>query len=423
MEPFLAQLGSETRIFLGVPGLSDAAYVVKRSEVRTDVTFPNSICSMFGAWGRGVGTTGYREEQGRSFGEGICEIVPGTLTNTSATLRTWIYEVWGINGQYLGYFPTTPANVVFQYTVLGVPTPNIINGDNIVCGTSNPFTIPDLPTGATVQWQVSPALVTVNTPNSTQTTLTKTNNGNITLTATINNTCGAPITLTKSLYIGVPTIYGTYTDHSGLHFLQYWTGSSSSYNSVCNSYTAQTTMDIQGSSGVTWSKVTSNPSTITWSQNLNDISFYFWQVNQTAVFEVDASNTCGTTINTFGFKSIDCSGGGGGCLVYQLSPNPATSSIQVGITPNLPAPCGPQPLAQTTTSSSATTLSKNTSKIERSIQSITIYDNGGQIKQQYTYGQNNKHTILNVSNLPSGIYIIHITDGTYAEDHRVVISK
>lgn len=108
----------ERRIFLGFPGLADAAYLVRRSEVRTNVTFPVGMCQMVGAWGRGVGTTGYREERGACFGEGICEIVPGSLTNTGATLRTWIYEVWTITGQYIGYFPRAANNVVFQYSVL-----------------------------------------------------------------------------------------------------------------------------------------------------------------------------------------------------------------------------------------------------------------------------------------------------------------
>ncbi|HEY8660612.1 MAG TPA: S8 family serine peptidase, partial [Hanamia sp.] len=195
---------NETRIFLGVPGLSDAAYVVKRSEVRTNIIIP-AMCSTIGVWGRGVGTTGYREEQGRSFGEGICEIVPGTLTNTSATLRTWIYQVWSINGQYLGFYPANAQNVIFQYTVLGVPAPTTIAGDNIFCNTpSNNYTIPNLPSGASVNWSVTPGgIATPNTPILPQTTLNKNGDGVITLNAIIS--CGASITITKSnISVGKP---------------------------------------------------------------------------------------------------------------------------------------------------------------------------------------------------------------------------
>lgn len=201
--------GNETKIFLGVPGLSDAAYIVKRSEIRANVTFPTAMCSMVGGWGRGVGTTGYREEQGRSFGEGICEVVAGTLTNTSATLRTWIYEVWGINGQYLGNYPNTAANTVFQYTVLGVPGPSTIIGDNIICNTSNPYVIPNLPVGSTVTWSALPAnMVQFSCTTCPQPTLTRYGTGTITLSATVSGCAGQPpLMLSKSnIKVGAPNI-------------------------------------------------------------------------------------------------------------------------------------------------------------------------------------------------------------------------
>jgi len=56
---------STVRAFLGVPGFADANYTVKRSEVRADITF-SPMCTIAGVGGRGVGTTGYREEQGRA---------------------------------------------------------------------------------------------------------------------------------------------------------------------------------------------------------------------------------------------------------------------------------------------------------------------------------------------------------------------
>ncbi len=56
--------GNMTRIFLGVPGLADAAYIVRGSEVRRNIAFP-AMCNLIGVWGRGVGTTGLREENGK----------------------------------------------------------------------------------------------------------------------------------------------------------------------------------------------------------------------------------------------------------------------------------------------------------------------------------------------------------------------
>ena len=51
--------------------------------------------------------------------------------------------------------------------------PLSINGDNAFCTTSNNYTIPNLPAGATVQWSASPSgIVTINSADATQTTLT-----------------------------------------------------------------------------------------------------------------------------------------------------------------------------------------------------------------------------------------------------------
>lgn len=88
-----------------------------------------------------------------------------------------------------------------------------ISGDASFCTTSNPYTIPNLPTGATVQWSVTPSsIATPGTPTLTQTTLTKNSNGIITLTATISNVCGSQqVIVTKSnIVVGaVPPTYIT----------------------------------------------------------------------------------------------------------------------------------------------------------------------------------------------------------------------
>lgn len=65
---------------------------------------------------------------------GFCDVV--ATTNTTATLRTFIYEVRTILGQNLGWRPTTAANLNFAYTTLGTPCPVTRNiTENIVPGT------------------------------------------------------------------------------------------------------------------------------------------------------------------------------------------------------------------------------------------------------------------------------------------------
>lgn len=298
-----------------------------------------------------------------------------------------------------------------------------ISGNNYLC-TPSVYSVPVTVGGSTtVSWSASPSnLIQFSCQNCSQTTIIKIAPGTVTLTANITTPCGSFI-VSKQVIIDKPTISGTYTDHSGQHFLQYWSGSSSSYNTVCNNYDAQTNMNIQGANSVTWSKVTSSPTSISWNQNGSNIGFYFWQVNQTAVFQVDASNGCGTTTNTFGFKSIDCSGDGGGCDVYQLSPNPAISSINITIIPNIIAPCDPPPLEQVAPTEQNSKLSSTRSAKARSILSISIYDNKGILQQQWQYSGGTKSATLNVSKLPSGVYFIRVADGVYFENHRVIIGK
>jgi subtilisin family serine protease len=117
-------------------GLPSQNYTVIRHEVHKTVTFLEYFSQIAGVWGRGVATTGWNMEN-PNFGEGFCEVVSNT--SNSVTLRTYVYEVWNTsNNQYLGYYPSTPANVTFAYTVLGT-----------ICTTTN-FTVPSVTTDTTV---------------------------------------------------------------------------------------------------------------------------------------------------------------------------------------------------------------------------------------------------------------------------------
>lgn len=65
--------------------------------------------------------------------------------------------------------------------------PLSISGDNAFCPpASNIYSINNLPAGATVEWNTTPAGIAVpNTPYSTSTTLSRNSDGIITLQATI----------------------------------------------------------------------------------------------------------------------------------------------------------------------------------------------------------------------------------------------
>jgi Subtilase family/Secretion system C-terminal sorting domain len=404
-----------TRTFLGVPNFADGRYLAKRIEIRKTFNLP-AMCSTIAVWGRGVGTTGYREEFGRNYGEGICEVVPGSLTNNSVTLRTWVYELVNSGGSSLGYYPTSPSNVIFQYSILGIPAPSIIAGDDFVCTTSDNYTINNLLAGATVNWQANPSgVVNVNSPNSLQTTLTRLTGGSITLTATVSNACGGQqFIINKPVWVGPPSISGgTYTSNGQNLPLLIYNGGNNDYNNVCNQQMTFTNMNIQGATTVTWSRISNIPNhPAPWSQNGNDLSFYLTSVGQKTIFRLTASNTCGTVSMDFGFKSIDCSGGGGGCKRFEVSPNPAKDLIFARKIPQVPPPC------RNTNSGSG----KEKAFSEAAISEIRIYDNTGNLKR---IQKENKSTqaAINISGFKPGVYILEILDGDYKERHRIIIQE
>ena len=116
--------GSYQATWYSVPGLADGVYLVKRYDVRKTVTFPQAFSSTPYAWGRGVATNGY-STMDPNFGMGWCDVVPGSVTATGATLQTYVYEVWNLIGPYLGWYPNSPGNVTFAYTVLSPPPENL----------------------------------------------------------------------------------------------------------------------------------------------------------------------------------------------------------------------------------------------------------------------------------------------------------
>ncbi len=106
----------------GVDGLGSGAFNVKRHEVRKTVTFPETFTATPYAWGRGVASNGFSAAN-PNYGLPYCSVVDGSVTTTSAVLRTFVYEVWDLLGAYKGWYPTTVSNATFAYTVLGSPVP------------------------------------------------------------------------------------------------------------------------------------------------------------------------------------------------------------------------------------------------------------------------------------------------------------
>lgn len=185
------------------------------------------------------------------------------------------------------------------------------------------------------------------------------------------------------------------------------------YNLVCNGYYTTCQMSFGGSTSGSWQKVSSNPSSLSWSQSGNTLNFYFWAVGQTSSYRLATSNTCGTTTNYYYFKSIDCSGGGGDPCnqQYSVSPNPSSNFINI-VVPNVPPPCE---------SSMSTSQQVEQTENRLTIQSISLYNSEGLQKRSQQFSGDTKNVVLDVTDLRKGVYILKVSDGVYTETHRIII--
>lgn len=99
-----------------------AVYLARRCELRRGVTFAKQYTAPPLAWGRPVANGGITPSNPNSqvFFTGI---LPGSVTSSGATLRTYVYERWTLGGTYLGWYPVAPNQVNWGYAVLGQPVP------------------------------------------------------------------------------------------------------------------------------------------------------------------------------------------------------------------------------------------------------------------------------------------------------------
>lgn len=306
-------------------------------------------------------------------------------------------------------------------SIISIIQPSVITGDSIFCSISDTFRIPNLPASATVSWSAIPSqIVQINSPDASQTTLTRETDGIITLTAIITaSVCGAIPPITRQIVVGKPVISGGTYSYNGYPSPGQTTTKTlvpfinNAWNTVCNQFRAVTDLQISDTSNVTWSDITQNPPLplgYTWNQTGNNLSLAFIYSGRQAVLQIVASNTCGVAQPVqYGFWSYDCNGGGGGgCNHYNISPNPASSFIS--ITPSIIVPCASNLLGTSPMESG-----------DYSIRSVRITDENGITKVQRQFGINTKNVRLNISTLRHGTYFVEISNGSYKESQKMII--
>jgi len=111
---------SYSQIFYNTTGLADGIYTVKRYEIRKSVSFSESQYSLEGVWDRGAASWGYSAAN-PNLGQLYADVVDGSVTETEFIIRTFVYEVWAIDGTYLGFYPTSEQNATMAYSYLGEP--------------------------------------------------------------------------------------------------------------------------------------------------------------------------------------------------------------------------------------------------------------------------------------------------------------
>ncbi|MBS1640437.1 MAG: hypothetical protein JSR12_10295, partial [Bacteroidetes bacterium] len=187
-----------------------------------------------------------------------------------------------------------------------------------------------------VTWDATPLNIVTANPTGNNITLTKITDGDIILIATVSAPDGNTFSVSQNIHVGLPIVLidnNNITASSNL--------STPDYNDVCTLQSTTLTMEVTGATGVTWSGP--SHSVANWHTDGNNLVFYFYGNNQQAVFQITATNSCGSITKYYAFNSIDCSGGGdpcgGGLTTFNVSVSPNPSTNKIIVVPNVPPPC------------------------------------------------------------------------------------
>jgi Subtilase family/Secretion system C-terminal sorting domain len=384
---------------LGVMRLADAWYVAKRIEVRTTINLPTNYCTNIALWGTGIGTTGYRDDGGICYGEGFCQVVPGTQTSTQATLRTYVYQLYDILGNSLGYYPTSPAQVKFAYTILGVPQPGI-SGDNTVCTTtSNPYTLSNLSGIASVAWSATPSGVAqINSPSSNSTTLTKLAQGTINLSALVTNGCGVNqnFTASKTVAIGGPVVGITYSPSGTCHgSVQTWSLAS---NPSSNGSNWNWTVGVLGNNSSIHIYSPTSPTTLA-------------DVTGGGTVNLSYTDLCGLREQNGVTLFSSCH------AAAVISPNPSSGMVTVS------TEAGSRETVATTAMGQEAVKSNAVVDPSWKIYRIQVLGQNGNLVKLFNYPSGISSSTINLSDLKSGTYSLRIYDNSSWIVQQVVILK
>jgi len=254
-----------------------------------------------------------------------------------------------------------------------------VTGSGNICSGSSTYTLTGAPTGVNITWAISNTSIASLVPNGTQATVTKTGNGNITLSATVAAGCSYTNNVgSKDIKLGAYSNYEVPI---------------SGYTQVPLNYTTTYSVDLSKYSitNLVWSW----PSGWTYIYGGNGNNYIQLRSPATAsTGDINLSfSACGVN-NILSAKWVAWGYGGPS---YRITPNPANSILKVEEI------------------DSAT----NKALAQTNIQTIEIVDKMGNIvyKQNFSKGTPNGMTI-SVDKLLSDIYVVRIFNGTVWKSYK-----
>lgn len=273
--------------------------------------------------------------------------------------------------------------------------PAYISGPPQFC-TTETYTIPNLPTGTTVTWGATGSVSIFGANNVNPVMVTKNTDGIGTLSATINTACGN-IVVSKQLYGGVLKA-ATQIFINGISY--------NKNSNLCLPRISQYVVSVAPVDGATsyyWSIGAPGAVTLDYGQGTNTIGItVFGSPGSSLSFAVQAENSCGRGAG-FDIMGKVC-GLGNEPIEIIVYPNPSNGELRIGyITEDLG-------------------IKDNNKVVARNGFSVKLLNEKDRILKRGKTTANNKEIVLQVADLPNGIYYLHIYEGKNVSKQQVVIA-
>lgn len=288
------------------------------------------------------------------------------ISHTRFTARNanWLYnEMENVTNNTINCSSVCPPNVA-------------ISGPSQICSPTETYSIPNLPTGATVTWTTTGSISISGANNVNPVSVTKSSNGTGTLTANISTACGSFSVVKNNIQVGLPTepLFTTNPQVRCMNSPYYLSLSLSEGTSV---------VSITGlKNGINKLLAGAGATACTVPEDILFVTF-------------NLQNTCGTATYT-----IRIARNGRNCPIYRnIYPNPANTNLTIELNPD------------------GDTLTKSTGYINE----ISLYNNKGKEVKSATIKSGETKTILDTKNLPNGTYFLHIKEGKEIIKKQIII--